>query len=112
MHVRIDPSGVLPVVEIEGVNVAGMVRRVTLDLNAGRPPEVFLELAPGHHCPDVLDCDAVVHVLRDGADVRTWLERIDAEALEQAVLNDADLSTSFGQSFLDQLIKMAESDGE
>jgi hypothetical protein len=111
MRVKIDP--VNHSVEVEGTDISGVVRRATVDLHAGRPPEVFLELAAGKLAPDVLEADGVVHVVRDADDtdhrsiVLAWLAGVDSEALERAVLEDVDLGQSTSQSFLTQLAKLA-----
>jgi hypothetical protein len=109
MRVRVDPVNHL--VEVEGVNISDSIRRATVDLQAGRPAEVFLEVAAGKLAPEVLEVDGVIHVVREAEDHRfaimTWLESVDPEALERAVLADADLSQSTAQAFLQELTKLA-----
>lgn len=108
MHVRIDPSA--PSIEVGGVDVSDVIRRATVDLHAGRPAEVFLELASGKLAPDVLEADGVVHVVRDADDPKSiilaWLDTVDAEALEQLVLQNTDMTQPTGQAFLEQLAKL------
>lgn len=108
---RIDPIN--RTVEVEGVDLSQSIRRSTIDLQPGRPAEVFLEVATGCLVPETLEVDGVVHVVRDAADtdhrsiILAWLESVDADALERAVLEDADLGQSTAQSFLVQLAKLA-----
>lgn len=111
MQVKIDPG--THIVEVEGVDISRAIRRTTVDLHAGRPADVFLEVAAGCLVPETLEVDGVVHVVRDAADldhrsiVMAWLESVDASALEAAVLADADLAQSTGQAFLTELAKLA-----
>jgi hypothetical protein len=111
MQVRIDPS--THRVEVEGVDITRSIRRATIDLHAQRPAEVFLEVAAGCLVPETLEVDGVVHLVRDATDtdhrsiILAWLESVDADGLERAVLDDVDLSESTGQAFLRHLAKMA-----
>ena len=102
---KIDPIN--HTVEVEGVDISSSIRRATVDLRAGRPAEVFLELGAGKLAPDVLEVDGVVHLVKDGEDVLAWLEAVDADALETSVLACADLGESTAQGFLTQLKKLA-----
>jgi len=111
---RIDPVNHL--VEVEGVNISPSIRRATIDLQAGRPAEVFLELGAGKLAPDVLEVDGVITVVRDAevdvpGVVLAWLETVDAEALETLMLADIDLETSTGQACISVLSKLAANDG-
>jgi hypothetical protein len=105
MRMLIDPIN--HTVEVEGVDISTSIRRATVDLQAGRPVEVFLELGAGKLAPDVLEVEGVVHLVREGGDVLAWLDTVDADALETSVLASADLSESTGEAFLTQLKKLA-----
>lgn len=113
MHVRIDPA--TETVEVNGCDVSAAVRRVSVDVHRGRPPEVFLEIATGALVPDVLNLDGIVHVITPPTEIdldpreyiAAWLESLDPGVVEREVLNDADLGTGTGVAFLKILAGMA-----
>lgn len=103
MKVAIDPS--TGTVVIDGMDVSHLVRRTTLDVHAGRQPEVFLELRQDAVVRDtVLDTDAVVHIVQQaeidlGAAVAAWLDTIDPGDLDRRALEDTSLAETPGAAF-------------
>lgn len=110
MRFSYDPS--TGATHVDGVDITSTVRRVTIDHHAHNQPEVYLELAQGCVTPDVLEGDAVVHLVREGvvdraAVIREWLDVIDPAMLEQMLLLNTTLDTPQGVGILDNLKKLA-----
>lgn len=106
--VRYTPQGARAQIEIDGQNISNIVQRFTIDHRGGQVPEVFLELRPD--ASDVIECEAVVHVVRtepadELAAVADWLEPLDAEQFEIAVLAAMELGgpQTFGAAALEVL---------
>lgn len=93
--------------EIEGAD------RVTLDCVKGEPPKIFLEFLGEAEVPDI---EGVVHVVREiAADplkaVQEFLDNIDGDALQQAVLEDDGLAAQpFGGAALEVMKRWARGD--
>ena len=111
MYVRIDPEA--QTVEIGGTDVSEYIRRTTIDMHKGRQAEVFLELSSGAFVPEAFQVDGIVHVIRGAEDmdpgpiVAAWLATVDPGDLERAALEEGDMTTGPGQTFLEILQRMA-----
>lgn len=116
--VRYTLAGATAGVEVDGQDISKLLSRFTIDHHAGALPHVFLELQKTV-AVDEIECQAVVHVIREVpadeiAAVRRWLEPIDADEFEKAVLAAMELGgpQTFGAAALEVLRKWVTPDGD
>lgn len=101
---------------VDGHDVSNHVTRVSFDQRGGQLPEVFLELSPRSK-PDDIECEAVVHVVREvpedaAAATARFLEAIDADELDRCVLATMELDgpQTYGAACLEVMRAWARGD--
>lgn len=104
--VTIEPGFGTAKVVVAGQDVSNLVSRVSFDQQAGKLPEVFLELDPRAR-PDAIQCDAVVNVVRevkqDPAEATLlFLENVDPTELDRCILEAMELGgpNTYGEACL------------
>lgn len=106
LGIKYEPNGVTATLEVEGVDMTSLVRRITIDHVAREAPLVFLELKKGVELDPVI-AEAVVHirevVQEDPADATLrFLEPLDPGEFEKAILAAMELGgpQTFGEAAL------------
>lgn len=93
-------------IEIDGNDVADQVRAFKIEAGGGQVAALVIELNPGH-TQLVIDGELTVVAAAGASNVVAFLESIDQEKLNEAVLSRASLATDVMEDVLDVLKEMA-----